>query len=151
MDYVLDTNMLVGYVRGAAYAAYVDAKFRPRATPNTVQISVVSEGEMLSLAYQFGWGDSKRSVLAGLIAALPSVEIRQGSMVSLYAEIDAFSQGKHPTRELGMGSRNMGKNDLWIAATAAVHGSTVITTDHDFDHLHGIFFDVIYIDQALTS
>lgn len=29
----------------------------------------------------------------------------------------------------------MGKNDLWIAATAYVTGATLLTTDADFDHL----------------
>ena len=44
----------------------------------------------------------------------------------------------------------MGKNDIWIAATAALLGAQLVTVDRDFDHLHGIFFDVIYIDQKLT-
>jgi hypothetical protein len=29
----------------------------------------------------------------------------------------------------------MGKNDLWIAALAKFHDLTLLTTDHDFDHL----------------
>ncbi len=32
----------------------------------------------------------------------------------------------------------MGKNDLWIAATASVTGVTLMTTDGDFDHLHPV-------------
>lgn len=36
----------------------------------------------------------------------------------------------------------MGKNDLWIAATAALLGLKLVTTDHDFDHLHDVFFEV---------
>jgi predicted nucleic acid-binding protein len=44
----------------------------------------------------------------------------------------------------------MGKNDLWIAATASVLGAKLLTTDHGFDHLSGIFLEVVYIDQALT-
>jgi tRNA(fMet)-specific endonuclease VapC len=30
----------------------------------------------------------------------------------------------------------MGKNDLWIAATAKVLGGVLLTTDGDFDHLN---------------
>ena len=65
-----------------------------------------------------------------------------------YAEIDAFSQGRHVERKLpgGMSSRNMGKNDLWIAATASVLNAKLLTTDRDFDHLHQEFLEVIYID-----
>ncbi|WP_162996638.1 type II toxin-antitoxin system VapC family toxin [Mucilaginibacter celer] len=36
----------------------------------------------------------------------------------------------------------MGKNDLWIASTAALLGLTLVTTDKDFDHLHQIFMEV---------
>lgn len=35
-----------------------------------------------------------------------------------------------------MSSRNMGKNDLWVAATTLVTNATLITTDGDFDHLN---------------
>lgn len=42
----------------------------------------------------------------------------------------------------------MGKNDLWIASTAALLGLTLVTTDSDFDHLNGVFFDIRKIDQA---
>jgi predicted nucleic acid-binding protein len=43
---------------------------------------------------------------------------------------------------LGNSSRNMGKNDLWIAATAYALNAVLLTTDADFDHLHQIFFEV---------
>jgi predicted nucleic acid-binding protein len=39
----------------------------------------------------------------------------------------------------------MGKNDLWIAATATVFQATLLTTDKDFNHLHNVFFKVEYI------
>ena len=46
-----------------------------------------------------------------------------------------------------MSARNMGKNDIWIAATAAVIGAKLITIDNDFDHLNGAFLEVIKIDN----
>jgi tRNA(fMet)-specific endonuclease VapC len=39
----------------------------------------------------------------------------------------------------------MGKNDLWIAATASVYECKLLTTDLDFQHLHPQFVDVTYI------
>jgi predicted nucleic acid-binding protein len=36
----------------------------------------------------------------------------------------------------------MGKNDLWIAATAYILDATLLTADGDFDHLNGSFLDV---------
>ncbi|HBA86126.1 MAG TPA: hypothetical protein DCZ95_18740 [Verrucomicrobia bacterium] len=43
-------------------------------------------------------------------------------------------------------ARSMGDHDIWIAATASVLKATLLTTDHDFDHLDGHFCEVIYID-----
>jgi len=36
----------------------------------------------------------------------------------------------------------MGKNDLWIAATAKVADAILITIDSDFNHLNGKFIQV---------
>ena len=44
-------------------------------------------------------------------------------------------------------SRNMGKNDLWIASLAALLGLRLVTTDSDFDHLNNVFFDIRKINQ----
>ena len=40
----------------------------------------------------------------------------------------------------------MGKNDLWIAATASAFDMVLVTTDQDFDHLDGEFIKLKYID-----
>ena len=50
-----------------------------------------------------------------------------------------------------MTARNMGKNDLWIAATAAATNTTLLTTDSDFDHCDKIFFNVLKIDPKYRS
>ena len=42
----------------------------------------------------------------------------------------------------------MGKNDLWIAASAAVTGAILMTTDKDFNHLHPGLIERILIDPA---
>lgn len=63
-----------------------------------------------------------------------------------YAEIDAFSQGKLEGQKSNFSSRNMGKNDLWIAATASVQNMTLLTTDKDFKHLDGNFLKLKVIN-----
>jgi len=68
------------------------------------------------------------------------------AILPLYADIDSFSLGKHPTRKLEGGARPMGKNDIWIAATAAKYNAELITCDKDFLHLDGEFLKVHYID-----
>jgi len=61
---------------------------------------------------------------------LVTVDISATEVLDNYAALDLASQ-RHPG-----GARNMGKNDLWIAATTRVVGGVLLTTDRDFDHLH---------------
>ena len=69
------------------------------------------------------------------------------SLIQMYSEIDAYSQSQHPTLRLPTSARKMGKNDLWIAATTAVHNATLISTDADFDHLDGLF---LYFEKIVA-
>ncbi len=46
-------------------------------------------------------------------------------------------------------ARNMGKNDLWIAAAAHIIQATLLTTDKDFLHLDKHFFDIELLDIQL--
>jgi predicted nucleic acid-binding protein len=73
------------------------------------------------------------------------LDIKYEKVIQKYAEIDAYSQDKIRENRLGMTSRNMGKNDLWIAATTTVTQSKLITADNDFDHLDEEYFDVVKI------
>jgi predicted nucleic acid-binding protein len=46
----------------------------------------------------------------------------------------------------------MGKNDIWIAATASVFDLKLVTTDKDFDHLEEEYIDLLHISlEELTS
>lgn len=151
--FVLDTGMVLGYVRGAAYAQYADSRYSVASPPNIAVVSVVTLGEISSLAVQLGWAETRLRKLSDVLRRLPVVDINSPEVIDQYAQIDAYSQGKHPSRKLPptLTSRNMGKNDVWIAATASVIQATLLTTDHDFDHLNGVFLSVGYIDQALGS
>jgi tRNA(fMet)-specific endonuclease VapC len=151
--FVLDTGIILGYVRAAVYAEYVEKKYALFSPPNIPLISIVSKGEIYSLAIQFHWGAGKLKVLDDLLRKLPVVDISDDQILRRYSEIDAYSLGKDLTRRLpkGQTARAMGKNDLWIAATASVLKAKLIAIDHDFDHLDKVFLDVIYIDQKLTA
>lgn len=151
--FVLDTGILVGYIRGAGYAEYVEKRFRVNEPPNIPVISIVTKGEIYSLAAQFRWGERKRSELDGLLRRLSFVDISSDQIIKKYAEIDCYSQGKNRSRALpaGLTARNMGKNDLWIAATASVLNASLLTTDDDFNHLDKLFLEVVRIDQRLTG
>jgi predicted nucleic acid-binding protein len=147
--YILDTGIVVGYLRGSLYAEYVEGLYHPFHAPNVSAISVVTVGELYSLSIQFKWGDVKQKKLAELLRKIPHVDINSDAILELYAQIDTFSQSKNPSRPLGLSARNMGKNDLWIASTASVLNAILLTTDSDFDHLDKQFLSVIYIDQSL--
>lgn len=150
--FVLDTSMVLGYIRASVYAEYAEKHFSVSKEPNIAIVSVVTLGEIYSLSLQLGWGDEKKKKLTELLRKIPVIDIYHQEILENYAEIDTFSQGKHPSKKLpGMSSRNMGKNDIWIAATCSVVKGILLTTDHDFDHLNGIFLKVEYIDPVLKG
>lgn len=151
--FLLDTNILIGYIRGAGYAAYVEKKFHLFDPNNISLVSIVTVAEIKSLAYKLKWGTAKREVMNNLLQKIPAVKIDSAKIPTAFAEIDSFSQGKHPGLKLpdGMSARNMRDNDIWIAATAHTLSATLISTDKDFEHLKNQFINYIYIDQGLTE
>jgi tRNA(fMet)-specific endonuclease VapC len=92
------------------------------------------------------WGSRRLEVVEKMMKKLIITDINYEDLIEKYAEIDAFSQGRIKEKPLGLSARNMGKNDLWIAATAAITGSVLLTTDADFDHLQGTYLDLIKIE-----
>jgi tRNA(fMet)-specific endonuclease VapC len=151
--YLLDTGLLLGHIRGAGYADHAERRYALSQPPNVSLVSVVTKGEIYSLAIQFNWGEQKKQALDNLHRRVPVVDINTDRIIQRYAEVDAYSQGKDRTKPLpsGMSSRNMGKNDIWIAATASVVNAILMTTDTDFDHLNGVFLNVVYIDPRLMK
>lgn len=144
MRYILDTNILVNRIRKSSFFYQLSDFYKFKSTDNQVFASIVSMGEILSLSIQLGWGKKRVGELEELFKEINFISIHQREIIDTYAEIDAYSQGKHPTLKLPTTARNMGKNDLWIAATAHVLQANLVTTDKDFDHLHQVFFDVIH-------
>ncbi|MFH0992139.1 MAG: type II toxin-antitoxin system VapC family toxin [bacterium] len=149
--YILDTGIVVGYLRQSGYAAFIEKEYNPFNAPNIAAISIVTVGELLSLAIQFHWGELKITRLRELLSHIPQIDIKSDAILEMYAQIDAFSQGKNLAKPLSQSARNMGENDVWIASTASVLNATLITTDKDFNHLDVVFLPVIYIDQSLKS
>lgn len=91
--------------------------------------------------------------LEELLRKLPVIDINDDQIVRRYSEIDAYSLGKDSLRPRPRGrtARVMGKNDLWIAASASVLNAELLAVDHDLDHLDGVFLSVTYVDQKLTA
>jgi predicted nucleic acid-binding protein len=142
MTFLLDSNILLHYIRQNAVTALIEAQFQPFQDNNPPLTSVVCIGEIRSTAIQNSWGAKKLLAMESFFAQLLKADINTDRIIRRYAEIDAFSQNKLPNRPLGLTARNMGKNDLWIAATASVLDLKLLTTDSDFDHLNEIFLEV---------
>ncbi len=142
MRFLLDTNILLHYIRKSKTAQETDALYAPLTDGNEPFISVVSVGELESIALQNKWGEKRMKLLADLLNEVLVADIYARKIILAYAEIDAYSQNKLPNKPLPLTARNMGKNDLWIAATASMLGATLLTTDNDFDHLDNVFLEV---------
>ena len=149
--YILDTGILMGYLRAAPYAEYLESTFP--FSQSFVVTSIVSIGELYAIAFRRGWGEAKVNKLAEIIKVIVPIDISDPNIVEKYGEIDAYNCGKHLTKKLpkGMSDRKMSDNDIWIAATGAVLKATLLTTDKDFDHLNKIFLDVVHIEHTLRA
>lgn len=147
MIYLLDTNILIAYLRDSnPVQEFVDEHFAPLSKANTAIISVVSVGEIKAIAFKNSWGNRRILKIDATLKNFVIADINAVDILNRYAEIDAFSQGRLASRKSNFSARNMGKNDLWIAATASVLEARLLTTDNDFNHLHDEFLAVAKID-----
>lgn len=140
MRYLLDTNVLVAYLRSAPPYSTIEQALRLSDPKNIILVSVVTKGELMAFARKNNWGKKKQALLNEILNKLIILDINAAdeNLFESYALIDAFSQNKLEDKPLaeGISARNMGKNDLWIAAAACVSNSILVTMDKDFDHLH---------------
>lgn len=119
---ISDTNLLINHIRKGSL-------------PNAQTIiPIVVVGELEAFSLKADWGAQKINFMRHLIDRYPIADI-ESTIIPDYAQIDAFSQGKLQTAPLKSSARNMGKNDIWIAATALYLDMELHTTDNDFDHL----------------
>ena len=137
MRFLLDTNILLAYVRLGALGQYLKAVYNLYALRPAPLISIVTEGEIRAIALKNGWGATKLGELQRLLDALTVVPLPFSTVVDVYARIDNYCE-RH--------GFVLGKNDWWIAATAHVTGTTLLTTDRDFDPLHGLFLQREWVD-----
>lgn len=145
MKYTLDTNILLFYVRDDETRDFIETTYGPFDEDNESIISIVTVGEIMVLADVNNWGDKKLKLVQRLIDKLVIVELRYEDVINSYIEIEKFNRNRHPTKKRKGSHIKMGKNDIWIAATAMSTQSKLLTSDTDFEHLDGEFFDVAII------
>lgn len=137
-----DTNIVFHVLRRTALGAHLVEALQFRARPSTPLISVVTQAELYSLAALNGHGEEKRARLEELLHELVIVDINSRPIIDRYAAIDVASH------QFG---RKMGKNDLWIAASAIETDSVLLTTDRDFDHLAPKHLRLWWLDPDGTA
>lgn len=136
--YLFYTNVILSWVRGNALGRFLDTTHRLPALAPGPDVSIVTVGELLAFGSKARWGLTKWNELARILALLTVHDV-DSRFVDAYAEIDAASHAV---------GHKMGKNDLWLAATARVLGLTLLTTDKDFDHLNPTWVDVAWVDPG---
>ncbi len=124
---LLDTNIFVQLIRDDRVGKRLKENRQLLMTDVTPAFCIVTEGEIRSLAYQFNWGADKVKRMRFLLEYFRRIPIDTPDVMEAYAAIDAYSKSS---------GLNMGKNDVWIAATAHVTGFELVTADGDFSHLH---------------
>jgi tRNA(fMet)-specific endonuclease VapC len=139
-SYVLDTNVLLALIRGKTLGAAIDTAYGLRASLQRHVVSIASEAEILVMADKNGWGDDKRAALKRMFEQLVIIPIDGQGIVSAYVQISAAD------RNWPEGSRNMGKNDIWIASTALHTSLPLLTTDKDFRFLDKNPIEVLWVD-----
>lgn len=144
MIYVFDTNILLHEVRQSDLFRKISLHTAINEAATVQAISFATVAETKSIAYRRQWGSAKLSRLQAILDSYLTIDQITVELIERYVEIEAYSQGKHISRRGDFSARNMGKNDLWIAATASVLGATLLTTDQDFNHIDGIFASVEY-------
>jgi tRNA(fMet)-specific endonuclease VapC len=128
--FLLDTNFVFIQLRDSARLQSVTAAHRLYDEDALLMVSVVTVAELYSLAKRNNWGEKRLSALQTTLQRLYTVDIQRTNQALLQAYVDIDNHS------LRIG-RKMSKNDLWIAATAAVANATLVTTDADFEHLDG--------------
>ena len=148
MKYIWDTNILLNYIRESKNFDIWNEELGFKNPNNEVYISTITVGEIYSIAHQRNWQKRRRQRLKEVLDDFSKpLPITNKRIVEMYARIDAYSQGKLVGNPLpkGLSSRNMGKNDVWIAATANVLDLKLVTIDKDFAHLQEVYCDLILV------
>jgi predicted nucleic acid-binding protein len=119
--YLLDTNVVLHATReNSPLSAAVEAQFDLTSAPFQPAICEVTIGELYAFAQD--WGERRRTLLERVISQLVVIPISDPRIHRRWGELYSYA------RESGLAIRS-GHNDIWIAATAFVSNTTLLSTD----------------------
>lgn len=144
---VIDTCVFIHIVRDTITGKKCIEELEKYDETANIIVSVVTKAELESFIAQNNWGKPKIERLNKILEEITYIDISNADqlLIDSYTEIDAFSKRKTKDKSgnlLKGSARKMGKNDLWIAATAYSLDIPLLTTDGDFDHLNKTLMDV---------
>ncbi len=147
---IIDTCVFIHIVRDTITGKECIKALEKYDTAPNIIVSVATKAELKSFMLQNNWGATKIQKLTNILNQITYIDIANSDnlLMDSYTNIDAFSKRKTKDNKdnLLIGSaRKMGKNDLWIAATAHALDIPLLTTDGDFDHLNKTFIKVIKV------
>ncbi|WP_437967185.1 type II toxin-antitoxin system VapC family toxin [Sorangium sp. So ce260] len=135
---LLDTVVVLHLVRGNETGGRIDAAMGLSARAERPFISIITVGEALGFAQYRGWGPDKTERLRAYLEQFVAIDINDEAVFEAYAAMHAY---------LVRNGRKLSDNDVWIAACARATSATLVTTDKDFDPLHGEFIQRIYFES----
>lgn len=141
--FVLDTNILLHYVRQSELAQEVERELNLISQNAIPMIASVSIGEMEGFVQRQEWGQAKINRLKKLVEKIAVIDIAAADdqLMNAYATLWNYSKNALPGDKLGK-SIGIGQNDVWIAALSHTAKAALVTTDGDFDHLNGKWITV---------
>lgn len=138
--WLLDTGILLHWIRASKVAEAIEAQFHLRESGFRPLICEVSLGEIDAFARDSNWGPEKRDTLKSLKKKLVAIDLSDSRVIEAYADISTLAKRN------GWGIFH-GTNDLWVAAAARVSGAVLLTIDKDFLPLRdGNHLDVVLLD-----
>jgi len=144
---VLDTSVIIPILRGnEGLLQYVEVHYPANEFERI--LCFASKAEPSSMMLRRKWGKLKRQNADDFFEGVDRI-IREvtDEMIDAYAELEAYSLNQHPTikKPEGESAYKIGKNDLWIAATAQVEKARLFTADRGFVQFGAHFFPVDFI------
>lgn len=151
--YFLDTNVLIEMIRDSESWKRIAKQHGLNDSGLKLYTSYASSAELLAISKMNAWGNKKLEKMDYILKNMEIITMKGNAIRELYAEIDAYSRGKHPDKKLpkGQSAFILGKNDLWIAASAAHFKIPLLTADYDFELLNNVFLEVIIIPPMISD
>lgn len=148
---VIDTCIVLHILRGKDLGIKCLEQINIYDENVSILISTVTKAELESLKLQQNWGDQRCKKLNEFLAEATYIDISSAdnALIESYSRIDSYSKKKSKDDDgniLKGSAKVMGKNDLWIAATAHALNVPLMTADGDFDHLNSSFINVIKVN-----